>query len=343
VIEFIDKRFYTETHAENAASASCWWTEKIGAEKLRAEASAKCDQTVVVAVLDTGVRLGHKALKIWETAENYKIESGETRICRGGSGFNHRPNKDDFNYADDRNGHGTRVAGIIAANGEKIKGVCPGATILPVKILDDRNELSCIAFITDGIKSVVYAKEEIGVNVRVVNISCGTSNGISIKKLNDLKAAIKDAERAGILIVASAGNAGLDIGERKNRHYPASIEADNLIAVAATDADDGKLPRSNYLESALGAPGDRIETLGLSGENSVLSDTSAAAAFVSGAAALLFSRFPALTCGEVKSALLETGEDESGRLKKYFSHGRLSVFGAYQKITRNQMRAAKND
>lgn len=343
MIEFIDKRFYTEIYTRNAVLTNRWWTEKIGAEKLSSAAGNKCDQTVAVAVLDTGVRLTHKALKIWKTDEEYQMESVGTRICRGGRGFNHRTSNDDFNYPDDRNGHGTRVAGIIAANGEKIKGICPGGMILPVKILDDRNKLGSIGFVADGIKSVVYAKKELGVNVRVVNLSCGTSYGIPIEKLNDLEAAIQDAERAGILIVASAGNAGLDIGERKNRYYPASIEAGNLIAVAATGADDEKLPRSNYLASALGAPGEQIETLGLCGENSILSDTSASAAFVSGAAALLFSRFPALTYGEVKSALLETGEDANGSLKQYFSHGRLNVFGAYQKIMRNRKQAAQSD
>ena len=337
VIEFPDNRF----HSGNAARLGNWWANKIGAEKLPATDGGGAEK--VVAVLDTGVRLTHKALKIWKTTENYRIESGGSRFFCGGRGFNHRPGGDDFNYPDDRNGHGTRVAGIIAASGEKIKGVCPRATILPVKTLNDANGLGCVGFIADGIRSVIYAKEKLGVGVRVVNISGGMSGVISTIKLNDLKAAIKAAERAGILIVASAGNAGSDIGERKNRHYPASIEADNLIAVAATDADDRKLTRSNYLESALAAPGDKIETLGLSGENSILSDTSAAAALVSGAAALLFSHFPALSCAELKSALLETGEDASGRLKEHLPRGRLNVFGAYQKIMRNQKQAARSD
>lgn len=330
-----------QSHPKNAALKGDWWTEKSGAEKLRA-AGVEGDQKVVTAVLDTGVKLNHKTLKIWETDENYRIKIGERqRICRGGRGFNHRPNGDNFNFPDDENGHGTRVAGIIAANGEKIKGVCPNATILPIKIFDDANRLGDVDFIADGIRSAIYAKKELLVNVRIVNVSGGMSDGISTKKLSDLKAAIKEAEQAGILIVAAAGNAGLNIGERKNRHYPASIEADNLIAVAATDVDDEKLPRSNYLESALGAPGDRIATIGLSGENSILSDTSAAAAFVSGAAALLFSQFPALTCTEVKSALLETGEDANERLREYFPHGRLNVFAAFQKVMQNSKCASE--
>lgn len=338
MIEFPDNRF----HSENARAADRWWIDKIGAEKLSAAGSETVEK-IVVAVLDTGVRIGHEALKIWKTAENYRIESGGARIFCGGRGFNHRPNGEDFNYPDDCHGHGTKVAGIIAASGEKIKGVCPRATILPVRTLDDANRLGCVGFIADGIRSVIYAKEKLGVGVRVVNISGGMSGVISTAKLNELKTAIREAERVGIFIVASAGNGGLDIGERKNRHYPASIEADNLIAAAATDADDRKQPRSNYLESAIGAPGDKIATLGLSGENSILSDTSAAAAFVSGAAALLFSRFPAASCAELKSALLETGEDASGRLKEYLPHGRLNVFGAYQKIMRNRKQAARGD
>jgi subtilisin family serine protease len=332
MIESPDKQLRLENHV----SIVNWLSEKIGAEKLRAISDASAEK-ISVAVLDTGVKLEHEALKIWQTDKNYKIKiRGRERICRGGRGFNHRTDGDDFNSPDDRNGHGTRVAGIIAANGEKIKGVCPNATILPIKILDDGNRLGCVSFITSGIKSAVYARNELGVNLRVINISCGMSDTMATEKLNELKTAIRQAEKANILIVASAGNAGLNIGERKNCHYPASVEADNLIAVAATDAADRKLSHSNYLDSAIGALGDKISTIGLSGENSVLSDTSAAAAFVAGGAALLFAEFPALTCAEIKTALLKTGEDASGYLQKYLPNGRINVFAAYQKITREQ-------
>jgi subtilisin family serine protease len=309
-----------------------WWTKKIGADKLPA-VGAENKEKIVVAVLDTGVKLEHEALKIWQTDANYKIEfGGRERICPGGRGFDHRANGGDFNLPGDRHGHGTRVAGIIAASGEKIKGVCAGATILPIKILDDTNRLGCVGFIAKGIKSAVYARQELGVNLRVINISCGMSDGVSTEKLNELKAAIREAEKAGILIVASAGNANLNIGERKNHRFPASIEAENLIAVAATDQFDCKLPRSNYLKSALGAPGDKIATLSLSGENSILPDTSAAAAIVTGSAALLLAHFPFSTYSEIKTALLETGEDANGRLRKYFQNGRINVFAAHQKI-----------
>ena len=321
MIESTEKLF----RSENEAPVVNWWSEKIGAEKLRAISGAGTEK-IVVAVLDTGVKLEHETLKIWQIDEDYKIISG----------FNHRTDGDDFNSPDDRNGHGTRVAGIIAASGEKIKGVCPNATILPIKILDDANRLGCVSFITSGIKSAVYARKKLGVNLRVINISCGMSDTISTLKLNELKAAIREAERADILIVASAGNANLNIGERKNQRFPASIEADNLIAVAATDADDRKMPRSSYCETAIGAPGDKIFTTGMSGENSILSDTSAAAAFVSGCAALLREQFPALTCAEIKNALLETGEDADGHLQEHFPNGRINGFAAYQKIMSEQ-------
>jgi subtilisin family serine protease len=328
VIEPPEKQFHSKTNAPVVN----WWTKKIGADKLPA-ASGENKEKIVVAVLDTGVKLEHKALRIWQTDADYKIKiSGREQICHGGRGFNHRPDGEDFNSPADQNGHGTRVAGIIAASGEKIKGVCPNATILPIKILDDVNRLGCISFITSGIKSAVDARKELGVNLRVINISCGMSNAIETEKLNELKTAIREAEKANILIIASAGNAGVHIGERKNRRYPASIEADNLIAVAATASDDRKLPGSNYLDSAIGAPGDKITTIGLSGENSILSDTSAAAAFVAGCAAHLFAEFPALSCAEMKTALLETGEDAGGRLQEYFPNGRINVFAAYQKI-----------
>ena len=226
-----------------------WALSKIGVSRLWQITTGS--QEVLVAILDTGIDKNHEELSGQIVAE---------------------ANLTDSLTPDDIYGHGTHVAGIIAAkdNGIGIIGVAPECRLLNVKVADDmgRCQTSALA------EGIVWAVDS-GANV--INIS------IEIRESSPgLEEAIDYAWGQGSLIVAAAGNDGSE-----SPVYPAYYE--NCIAVAATKQDDKLAPLSNHSDWVdVAAPGlDIYSTLP---ENSYgpKTGTSFATAYVSGMAALLF-------------------------------------------------------
>jgi len=209
-------------------------------------------QEVLIAILDTGIDGDHEDL------------SGQ---IEGEVNFTDSP------IANDIYGHGTHIAGIIAAgdNDIGIVGIAPGCRLLNVKVADDRGRCD----VSDLAEGIVWAVDN---GADVINIS------IEIKESSpDLEEAVQYAWDHGALIIAAAGNSG-----SQNPVYPAYYE--NCIAVAAVTEDNSLAPLSNRGDWVdLVAPGYKIYSTFPDDSYGYESGTSFAAAHVSGIAALLFS------------------------------------------------------
>ncbi len=260
---------------------------------------------VVVAVADTGVYLTHGDLASnlyinpWESENGLDDDrNGYVDDIRGWSGVKR---SGDVN---DEHGHGTHVAGIIAAlqNGIGITGVAPEAKILPVQMLD-RNGLGTLGWIISGLNYIKTLRQR-GVNVRVINASWG--GGVFSSQLQDL---IEQLHNLGVVFVAAAGNSGSNNSVHPT--YPANYR--KVLSVASLNRRDELSFFSNYGNAVLiAAPGESIVSTLLRNNYGSMSGTSMAAPFVSGALALLFSRYPELSSSEAIELILDTCAKKAG-------------------------------
>lgn len=197
----------------------------------------------------------------------------------------------------DPHGHGTHVAGIIAAragNGLGVAGVAPGAMLLPVRVLDAEGK-GTNATIAKGIQEAVQR------GAKVINLSLGGAEASET-----LRRAIVAAQSAGVVVVAASGNEGVTTA-----FYPAAFEG--VIAVGAHDLNRQRAAFSNhgsYLR--LSAPGVAIGSLAPGGGLRTLSGTSMAAPHVAGTIALLRTRFPSLTARQLGEVLTRGGRATGG-------------------------------
>jgi len=210
--------------------------------------------SVVVAVVDTGVDYNHEDLKQNMWINPYEIPGNG--LDDDGNGYTDDVYGVDVINGDgdpmDDNGHGTHVAGIIGAVGNNstgIAGINWNIKIMAVKALD-AGGLGDIASIIDALNYVLEMKRK-GVNIVAVNASYGCE-GCQPSADRDLIAAL-GAE--GIIFVTAAGNSGSD--NDKVPTYPASYDLENIIAVAAVDQNDNLASFSNYGATSvdIAAPG----------------------------------------------------------------------------------------
>lgn len=255
---------------------------------------------VVIAVLDTGVDLNHPDLKP-------KIAAGFD--CVNGDA-----------HAQDDNGHGTSIAGIIGAetdNKEGIAGICWHCTFLPVKVLDAAN----FGFYSWWVKGIHFAVRE---NANIIVICMG-GNQFS----QTLKDTVDFAYDNGVLLISITHNFGND-----EVYYPGGFE--NVIAVGATDMNDERWTNSSFGSHLdVVAPGVSIMSATKGGAYTRWTGTSQAAAHVAGLAALLLSFKPELTPAEVRAVIQRTAEDEVGLAAedtpgwdRYYGHGRINAYSA---------------
>jgi len=231
---------------------------------------------VKVAVLDTGIDLDHPDLRV----------AGDVTFV---------PNT---TSGDDDNGHGTMVAGIIAAldNDIGVVGVAPEVELYSVKVID-KDGVGRVSAVLSGIEWAVNN------NMQVINMSFGSSMNMT----SSIIAALDNAYKAGIVIVAAAGNEGDASGEGNNIDAPARYAP--VIAVGATDKLDNRYSSSstgNTLEVM--APGVNIPSTTMGGGYGRLSRTSASSPHVAGVAALLIASGVTSNV-EVRQRLQETTED----------------------------------
>lgn len=252
---------------------------------------------VIVAVLDSGVQLTHPdlAANLWrnpdEVPGNGKDDdnNGYVDDVNGANIFT-----DNGNVNDDE-GHGTHVAGIIAAragNGIGGSGLAPNARIMAVKVLD-ANRSGNSSLLASGIH---YAVDE---GARILNVSIN-GDGTS----PDLTAALHYATEKGATIVASAGNNSRNLDLTPS--YPASSNEPSVLTVTATDEGGGIVGFANRgLRSVdLAAPGEMILSTARGSGYENRSGTSMAAPYVAGALALLSAARPDLSEPALRAALV---------------------------------------
>jgi type VII secretion-associated serine protease mycosin len=249
---------------------------------------------ILVAVLDTGVDPTVPDL------------SGQVAV-----GPDELPGVDPPGYQLPRE-HGTYIASLIAGHGQGhggdvgVIGVAPQARILSVRVIPDDSEPGLAAYndkpryanaIATGIKYAVRS------GARVINMSLGSKQATG-----GLRAAIAYAISRGVVIVASAGNSGTS-GAFAPYDYPASFTG--VIAAAALNPDGARAPFSEQNSSVIiSAPGVDVVGAGPGGEYINADGTSPAAAFVSGVAALILSKYPALPPTLVEQAIITSASHQ---------------------------------
>lgn len=278
-------------------------------------------ETVVVAVLDSGVDYTHPDLisNIWLRPDNIpQYKDDELGSFNDLQGFNAADNLSD---PMDDNGHGTHCAGIIGAEGdndEGIAGVNWKVKIMPLKFMGRGG----FGTTKDAIEAINYAidRKRNGVNVRVINASWGSTS--YSKALED---AIRAAGEEGILFVAAAGNATTDNDKRP--HYPSNYKLPNVISVAALDRNDQLASFSNYGAKTvhIAAPGKDILSTWLNDAYREASGTSMATPYVAGVAALILASEPKLTVEKLRQKILKSVDANSSLNGKVESGGRINA------------------
>jgi subtilisin family serine protease len=276
---------------------------------------------VVVAVVDTGVALSHPELagNLWVNPDD--PANGQDDDGDGYTDDVHGANliDPDAQPADDA-GHGSHVAGIIGAqggNGVGISGVDWDVQLMPVKFLDANGGGSTAIAAT----AIDYAVHH---GARVINASWG-GPAFSFA----LYQAVKRAGEQGALVVAAAGNDGINTDSEPD--YPAGFDLPNVISVAASNRSDRLADFSNYGAGSvdLAAPGEDIYSTVPTSEEasgySTYSGTSMAAPFVSGAAALYLSRNPQASVTQTRAAILQTVDKLPSFTGRTVTGGRLNL------------------
>jgi len=283
--------------------------------------------TVIVAVIDTGVRYTHE-----DIVTNMWRNPGESGGGKETNGLDDDANgyiddvfgvdaaNDDGDPMDD-NSHGTHCAGTIAGvgnNGLGVVGVAWQAQIMACKFLTASGSGST----SDAITCIDYARAK---GAHVMSNSWG-GGGYS----QALKDAISATRAAGIIFVAAAGNESSNNDVVEN--YPSNYEEDNMVAVASTTRTDGMSSFSNYGFGLveIGAPGSEILSLGIASDSdyTIKSGTSMATPHVAGALALLKAQFPADSYRQLINRLMRAANPIVSLQNRTPNAGRLNIQGA---------------
>ena len=247
----------------------------------------------VVAIIDAGIDVDHPDLvgRLWTNAGETAgdgVDNDSNTYVDDIHGWNFFGNNADLS---DSTGHGTQVAGLVAAtgnNGTGIAGVCWDCELMVLKVIQPGG----IANYSDIAKAITYAVNK---GAKVINLSLGGYND-SVT----LRTAVAEAEERGVVVIGGAGN---DDDDRP--FYPAAYET--VLAVAGTDAGDVRVNSSNYGDWVdLSAPGSEVLTTFDGGGYGDSVGTSLAAPFASGAAALLRGAHGTWTAAQVRAQLLHT-------------------------------------
>lgn len=271
--------------------------------------------SILIAVIDTGVLYTHPDL-----------DDGRVRTDIDKDFVN-----DDDDALDDH-GHGTHVAGIIAAetnNAEGIAGICRNCQILPIKVLDSGGSGTA-----EGVAAgIQYAADQ---GARIINMSLGISPDCGCSKT--IAQAINYAFEKGTLIISAAGNDG-----KKKLSYPSS--SSRSMSIGASDRNDKRASFSNYGKALdLLAPGVKIVSAILENEYEAWSGTSMATPHAVGVAGLLLSKNPGLTNAQVWWILQRSTDDlEKPGFDKKTGYGRLNAYNALVMTNPDQVNAAVDE
>lgn len=265
----------TPTPTPSSTQVLPWGVDRVDADNVWATSTA---DNIKVAVIDTGIDLDHPDL-----ATN--VKGGVNTIYS-------------WRTADDDNGHGSHVAGIIAAmnNSAGVIGVGYDIDLYAVKVLSSNGS----GYVSDIIEGIQWS---INNNMDVINMSLGTTS--DVQSFHD---AVIAAKNAGITVVSAAGNSG---PSDNTVIYPAKYP--ESIAVSATNSSDGQPSWSSRgPEIDLAAPGNSVYSTYRGGSYATLSGTSMATPHVAGAAAMVLATHPGFTPSQIQSHLQSNTEWLSG-------------------------------
>jgi serine protease len=272
----------------------------------------------IVAVIDTGVDYTHPDL-----AANMWRNPGETAgngVDDDGNGFVDDVFGADFANNDgnpmDDNSHGTHVSGTIGAvgdNGVGVTGVAWTTRIMALKFLGANGSGST----SNAVRAINYA---VAKGADILNNSWG-GGGYS----STLMTAIQNANAAGVIFVAAAGNESSNTDAAPS--YPAGYNVPNVISVASTDRNDNLSSFSNYGATTVdvGAPGSSILSTVPGGGYATYSGTSMATPHVSGALAVYWDANPSLTAAQVVQQLYTSLDPLPSLAGRTVTGGRLNL------------------
>lgn len=279
-----------------------YWNLQWGPAKIEADYAWNTtigNSSVLVAVIDSGVDWDHPDLAANYVPLGYDWVNGDSDPM-------------------DDNGHGTHVAGIVAAMINNSVGV---TGISQVKIMAEKGiNQTGYGNADDLANAIVHAADQ---GADILTMSWGDySSSVLIQR------AVKYAYRSGALLVAAAGN-----DATSQKMYPAAYK--EVIAVSATDQFDNPAWFTNYGNwIELAAPGVSIFSTIWNNDYAYISGTSMATPHVSGVAALIWSIFPELTRDQIRSLLRETADDlGASGLDIYYGYGRINARRAVQTET----------
>ncbi|MBM7650968.1 S8 family peptidase [Neobacillus cucumis] len=277
-----------------------WNLPAIGTEK--GWNMTRGSKNVKIAVVDTGVDLDHPDLA-------HRLIAGYNAI-------------DNNNNPDDDNGHGSHVAGIIAAdtnNGEGMAGITWYNPIIPVKVMDAEGTGGSF-YVAKGIRWAVDHGAD------VINLSLGNYQSCDI-----LESAIDYALEKNVVVVSAAGN-----DNTSQRSYPAAYPG--VLGVAAVDSDGKRANFSNFGDYVdVAAPGVEIPSTFSNGEYAALSGTSMAAPHVAALAGLIRSINPNLKNTDVTKIITSSAQGlNSNKKSPYFGNGIINNLEALQMAAKNK-------
>ena len=284
-VSFVD----TDATVQTFTQTIPWGINKIGAPSAWSQSAGNGIQ---VAIMDTGIDPQHNDL---------------TQNIDFGISFDKGKISTNQNDWKDQNGHGTHVAGTIAAvnNDFGVVGNAHSTGLYAVRVLDSTGS----GFISDVIAGIDWAvKGPDGVigtfdDSDVISMSLGTSSDIPV-----FHEALDNAYAAGIVLVAAAGNSGDGNPNTEETHFPAAY--DSVIAVGATNSNDIAPSWTNsggYVE--LVAPGVFIQSTYTGNAYAFLSGTSMSTPHVSGTVALMLAANPSLSPDQIRANLIATATD----------------------------------
>jgi subtilisin family serine protease len=208
----------------------------------------------VAWIIDTGIDLDHPDLNV-----------------DASRGFNAFTSGRDAKSLDDGNGHGSHVAGTVAAidNSQGVIGVAAGATVIPVKVLDSRG--------SGSYSGVIAGVDHVGANGSAGDVANMSLGGPTSQALDD---AVLAAASNGIKFALAAGNSSDDA----NNSSPARVNGSNIVTISAMDSNDNWASFSNYGNPPVdyAAPGVSVNSTWKNGGYNSISGTSMAAPHAAG-------------------------------------------------------------
>lgn len=285
----------------------------------------KGDNNLTVCVIDTGIDAKHPDLKnnlalnegesCFQGGKRVFCEKSKNGVDDDGNGFVDDVYGYDFAFesgdVSDHHGHGTHIAGSIAAESANkigISGIAPNVKLIIAKYYDPKapahNNL------LNTVRAIRYCTQR---GADIINYSGGGLEPSEVEKRAIEEA--RDAQGRPILFIAAAGN------ERSNsdykKYYPADYDLPNIISVTAIDKNREVLESSNYGSKSvdIAAPGKNIYSTLPGNKYGYMTGTSQATAIVTGAAALMKTKFPDHSASEIINNLVESGDFNPEKLK----------------------------